>query len=105
MMRYSISLKKVLMLVLLFCSFSAGLAHAFLFEITPIDRAAIQKLTDENLIDAYINVMIELEAVNSFYNNAGFKPKEYEQYKALLRFRTDLLMEMQRRGIEAPKIK
>jgi hypothetical protein len=91
--------------LLLFCNLSAGFAHAFLFEIVPVDRAAIEKMTDKKLVDMYIDVLVELEAVNVFYQNTGIAPKEYGKYKALLRFRTDLFIEMQKRELKIPIIK
>jgi len=82
-----------------------GTARAFLFELTPLSAQAIAKLPDDQLIDTYINVMIELEASDKFFSNTGMKPKEYENYKTLLRYRTDLLIEMQKRKLEIPEIK
>ncbi|MFP4473586.1 MAG: hypothetical protein ACLFPX_06960 [Candidatus Omnitrophota bacterium] len=80
-------------------------AWAFLFSIPVMDREAISKLSDEKLLDQYIDVMIEIEAAQTFYSVAGLNPKEYEKLKKHLRFRTDLLLEMQEREIEIPQIK
>jgi len=80
-------------------------AQAFLFEITTATPQAIAKLSDEKLIDTYITVRIELEAADKFFSNTGMKPKEYEKYKALLRYRTDLVIEIHKRELEAPEIK
>lgn len=104
-MGHSLHMRKWLVLLAAFLILSTGIAQAFLFQIKPLDKAAIAKLTDEQLLDVYIDVMIELEAVNTFYNNAGIAPKEYEKYKTLLRLRTDLLIEIQKREIEVPRIK
>lgn len=80
-------------------------AQAFLFEITTATPQSIAKLSDGQLIETYINVMIELEAADKFFSNTGMKPKEYEKYKALLRYRTDLVIEIHKRELEVPKIK
>ncbi len=87
--------------------FAATLGHAqgFLFEIQPLAEDAIKTLSDEKLMDTYIDVMVELEAVDTFYDTAGLTPKEYKKYKALLRFRTDLLLEIQKRELKIPQIK
>lgn len=98
-------LKKSVIFSLLFFCLSGASAQAFLFEITVQDKAAIKKLSDEKLVDTYIDAMIELEASDKFYSNTGLKPKEYAKYKKLLRFRTDLILEFQRREFEPPKIK
>jgi len=104
-MKQAAHVRRGIVLALLIFSLNAGLAQAFLFEITPLKKEAVLKLTDEKLIETYIDVMIELEAVDSFYNNTGFAPREYAKYKALLRFRTDLLMEIEKRELEVPRIK
>jgi len=82
-----------------------GHAQGFLFEVQPLAQDAIKALPNEKLMDTYIDVMVELEAVDTFYDTAGLTPKEYKKYKALLRFRTDLLLEIQKRELKIPQIK
>jgi len=80
-------------------------AGAFLTDVSTLDKAAIAALTDEQLIDKFIDVMIELEASQTFHETAGFNnPNEYNKYKALLRFRTDLLLEIKKRELQVPQI-
>ncbi len=100
---FTIMKKTFIFGVLFFCLFSVA-AQAFLFEIVLADRAVIAQWKDEELIDTYIDVMIELEAANKFFSNTGLKPKEYKKYKMLLRYRTDLLIEIQKRELILPKI-
>ncbi len=82
-----------------------ALAAGFLFTLDILDRSAISKLDEQKLTDAYIDAMIELEAVQTFYSKGGFTPKEYESYKDLLRFRTNLVLEFGKRKMEVPRIK
>ncbi len=82
-----------------------AMAAGFLFSVEILDRADIAKLNDQKLIDTYIDAMIEIEAAQIFYNKAGLTPKEHETYKEMLRFRTNLILEFEKRKIEVPRIK
>ena len=95
---------KILPLFIIFTLFWQSLCFAFLYELPIQDKEAISKLSNDKLIDTYIDVMVEFQAVNAFYQNAGFTPKEYKQYKTFLRYRIDLIREMQKRKLEIPKI-
>ena len=82
-----------------------GISDAFLYDVNILPKTAIEKLSDEALIDAYIDVMIELEAAQTFHQTSGFgKASEYQKFKKLLRYRTDLIMEMRKRELEIPPI-
>ena len=95
-----ISVALFLVLVLL-----AGISEAFLYNVNVLTKASIENISDEALIDAYIDVMIELEAAQVFHQTSGFgKANEYENFKKILRFRTDLIMEMKKREMEIPLI-
>lgn len=96
---------KIAVLCQLILALVTGVGFCFIFDLKPMTKEEIHKLKEEKLKDAYIDVMIELEAANKFYSNSGFKPKEYEQYRALLRFRTDLIIEFEEREVEPPRIK
>ena len=85
--------------------FLCGISQAFLYDINILPRTAIEKLTDKALLDAYIDAMIELEAAQTFHQTSGFtKAEEYEKFKALLRYRTDLILEIKKRELELPQI-
>ena len=103
-MRYFNRMKKAAVFSLLFFCFFSVAAQAFLFEIVFSDKAVVAQWKDEKLIDMYIDAMIELEAANKFFSNTGMKPKEYKKYKRLLRYRTDLLIEIQARELMIPKM-
>ena len=70
--------------------------------IQVLEQKEITALTDENLMDVYIDVLVEMEASKTFHSTSGFTPKEYKKYKALLNYRLLLLFEIQRRKLELP---
>ena len=71
--------------------------------MTILDKPAIAKLTDDQLIDAYENTLVEIDASRSFHATSGFSPKEYKDFKALLKFRLLLLVEIHSRNLELPQ--
>lgn len=79
-------------------------AQGFLYQLEILDKDAITKLTDEQLVERYIDMAIELEASREFHHVAGFGPKEYPKYKELLRYRVNLLMEFRKRNLAVPSI-
>ena len=77
----------------------------FNYEVKLLSQDEIKKLSDDDLKEAYIGILIEIEAQNVFYQRAGFSsPNEYNKYKDLIRNRVDLMFELQARQIEIPKI-
>jgi hypothetical protein len=72
-------------------------------DVTILDRSSITKLTDDQLIDTYENTLVEIQASSSFHATSGFSPKEYKDYKALLKFRMLLLVEIHSRNLEIPQ--
>src|ERR1017187_65242 len=71
--------------------------------VTILDKTAIVKLSDDQLIDAYENTIVEIEANRSFHATSGFSPKEYKDYKAMLKFRLLLLVDIHSRNLELPQ--
>ncbi|MEW5895045.1 MAG: hypothetical protein AB1650_04740 [Candidatus Omnitrophota bacterium] len=78
---------------------------AFPFSIKPLNPSAIEAMTDEKLIQVYIDAEIEVEAVGTFFEKAGFTPNDFASYKDLLYFRTFLVMELNKRKMPLPQIK
>jgi hypothetical protein len=76
---------------------------AYPSDVTILDKPAIVKLNDDQLIDVYENTLVELEALRSFHATSGFSPKEYKDYKALLKFRLMLVVEIHSRNLEIPQ--
>ena len=89
---------------LLFALFVVRLGFAYFPEVTILDREAIQKLSDEQLIQAYTDTIVEIEAQNAFHATSGFVPREYKAYKDLLYYRIYLWQEMDKRKIEPPLV-
>ena len=77
-------------------------ASAFLYDMVILDKGAIARLSDEKLLDTYIDVLVEVEALKTFYTRSGLVPKEYKQYKEVLKYRILLLQEIKKRKLEAP---
>jgi len=71
--------------------------------VTVLDKPAIVKLSDDQLIDAYEDTLVEIEANRTFHATSGFSPKEYKDFKALLKFRLLLLVEIHGRNLELPQ--
>ena len=101
---FKISLKIIGLLLFGLLVFDNSRACAFLYNVTVLEEKAIGKLSDEVLIDNYIEVTIELAASTLFHQTSGFSPRGYEKYKGLLRYRVDLLGEMKERNLEIPKV-
>jgi len=84
-----------------------GVGHAglFLYEVKVLDKSAIRQLPDAELLDQYIDALVEIEASSTFHNAAGFNPKDYRNFKKILRYRADLTQEILRRELELPQVK
>ena len=79
-----------------------NLGAAFMSEIQVLDKKQIVGLSDEKLIDTYLDVLVEIEAVRTFHTTSGFTPKDYRTFKDLLRYRLLLIMELTKRNVELP---
>ncbi len=87
--------------VLAFSILSAPLL-AFNTAVKVLTKSEIAKLPDQALSDAYVDASVEVEALEVFHGRAGFQPKDYENLKAMLRYRIYLLQELKKRKIEVP---
>ena len=70
----------------------------------PLDKDAIHQLSNDQLIDAYIDAMVEAEACQSFHQTSGFKPQDYIDLKQILKYRLLLKQEIKSRNLEAPDV-
>ena len=86
------------------CLLSWNPVWAYMDDIEILESKDIVKLADPKLMDTYIDVIVEMEASKTFHTTSGFTPKEYTAYKNLLRYRIELLMEIHKRGLEAPAL-
>ena len=72
-------------------------------DVTILDKPAIVKLSNDQLVDVYEKTLVEIEANRSFHATSGFSPKEFKDYKALLKFRLLLLVEIHNRNLDLPQ--
>ena len=72
-------------------------------DVTILDKSGITKLTDDQLMDTYEDTIVEIDASRAFHSTSGFSPKEYKNFKALLKFRLMLLVEIHSRNLELPQ--
>ena len=72
-------------------------------DVTILDKPTISKLSDDQLIDTYEDTLVEIEANRTFHATSGFSPKEYKDFKALLKFRLLLMVEIHSRNLEIPQ--
>lgn len=92
----------VKLLVAALCVLPSVSGWAYMDDVVILDKKEIAKLSDDKLIDTYIDVIVEMEASKTFHTTSGFTPKSYVEYKDLLRYRVLILMEIHKRGLEAP---
>lgn len=88
---------------LLFCI--PANSFAYLSNIQILDKKDYVKLSDEALPAAYLDVLIEIDAIYASHIVQVFSPKEYQQYKDLLHYKYELKNELIRRQLEVPSIK
>lgn len=92
-------MKNILMILLAVLIWTSPVL-AFLYEIPILSKEEIVKLSDEELLDSYLEVKIEEKTSREFHEGAGYNSaKEYNKRKALLRFLYYLRKEIQRRDL------
>jgi len=96
-------MKKIILFLGLFVLICTQ-AWAFLYVVNILTKEEIKKLSKEEMVDVYIEIVIERKASENFHGKAGFTPKEYNKYKDLLRFIVKLRQEMQNREMEVPPV-
>lgn len=96
-------MKKIFMTVMMLVLLVPFAFAAFTSNVTILEKVDMVKLSDEKLVDAYQDVMVELEAVRVFHATSGFSPKQYDEFRGLLKYRLQLLMEIHTRNIEMPQ--
>ena len=67
-----------------------------------LDAKGIEALSDDKLVDAYIETVTEIEAERMLFTTVAFSVKEYGLFKDVVRYRLKLLMEINRRKLEIP---
>jgi hypothetical protein len=71
-------------------------------DIQILESKDITALTDDKLVDDYIDILSEIEAARAFHMTSGFTIKEYNKYKEIIKYRLRLMFEINRRKIEIP---
>jgi hypothetical protein len=77
-------------------------AHAYPIEMKFLTADEITKFSDQELTDAYMAVLVEVEAQKSFHATSGFRPNDYDQYKGLLLYQLRLVTELKKRKLSIP---
>ena len=77
---------------------------AYPSSINVLTKEEIAKLSDGDLINNYIDVIVELEASRQFHSTSGFLPKEYDEFKNLFRYKILMKMELNKRELNIPDI-
>ncbi len=96
-------MRTLMLSFLLVTAGAAGAWAAFTSNVTVLEKTEMVRLSDEKLIDAYQDVLVELEAIRAFHATSGFSPKQYDEFRGLLKYRLQLLMEIHTRNIEIPQ--
>jgi hypothetical protein len=95
--------KKLALAMIMFIFLTSWAMAEYPSDVTILSKADITKLTDDQLTDIYEDTIVEIQADTSFHTTSGFSPKEYKDYKALLKFRLLLLVEIHSRNLELPQ--
>ena len=95
-------MKKMILILLVFTALANPAWAGFTSRVTILEKPEIVKLTDEKMVDEYMNVVVELEAIRTFHATSGFSPAQYDEFRNLLKYRLMLLMEIHARNIEIP---
>ncbi|MCD4780460.1 MAG: hypothetical protein K8S27_07940 [Candidatus Omnitrophica bacterium] len=95
---------KTLSLVLIGLFVLCAPVFGFLYEVQILSLEEVKKIDDDKLMAIYTEAMIERRATETFHGKAGFSPKEYKGFKALLGFIIRLRQEMQERNLDVPPI-
>ena len=96
---------KKMFAILMFVTFLSTLsAFALTADVTILPKEEIVKLSDEKLTDAYMDTVVEIEATRSFHATSGFTPKQFTEYKDLLKYKMRLLMEIHSRNVDVPQL-
>jgi len=96
-------LKKITLAMMMVLFLTPLSMAEFSSDVTILEKKDISKLSDEQLMDAYMNTLVEIEANRSFHATSGFSAKEYKDYKDLLKYRLMLLVEIHSRNLELPQ--
>ncbi len=96
--------------LVLLLSFLAGMGigppKAYALYVSRIlDKSSISRLNNEELIDYYIELMVDLDMSNAiFRDRQGTNPSDLMKRRGLFEARAYVILEMEKRKIEVPPI-
>lgn len=96
-------MKRISLVLFFMMTLTTIVLAAFSSNVTILPKADMLKLNDEKLTDVYTDVLVELEAIRTFHATSGFSPKQYDEFRELLKYRLQILMEIHARSIEIPQ--
>ncbi|MBF0489449.1 MAG: hypothetical protein HQL15_02365 [Candidatus Omnitrophica bacterium] len=96
-------MKALILSLALLCVPLSGAWASYTSTLTVLEKKDIAKLTDEQLTDAYMNALVDVEARKDFFNRFGLVGKDLDDYKAVLKYRLVLLMEIHGRNLDIPQ--
>lgn len=76
---------------------------AYTSDVKILEKKEIAKLTDEQLTDTYMDAIVDVEARKGFFNRFGFTGRDLEDYRAVMKYRLLLLMEIHSRNLDIPQ--
>jgi len=95
--------KKLILVAIIVFGLTSQVWAEYPSNVAILEKPEISKLADDQLIDAYENTLVEIQASQSFHYTSGFSPKEYKDFKALLKYRLLLQVEIHSRNLEIPQ--
>jgi hypothetical protein len=92
----------VLSIVFVLVPLSGALA-AYTSTMTILEKKDIAKLADDQLINTYMDALVEVEARRGFFLRFGMTGKDLDEYKSVMKYRLLLLMEIHSRNLDIPQ--
>ena len=92
----------ILSIAFLFMPLSGAWA-AYTSTLTIMDKKDIAKLTDEQLTETYMDALVDVDTRKDFFNHFGLSGKDLDDYKAAMKYRLLLLMEIHGRNLDIPQ--
>ncbi len=96
-------LKSVILSAVLLIAPLTGAWAAYTSNFVILEKKDIDNLTDEKLTSVYMDTLVEAQVRKDFFNHFGFVGKDLEDYKAVLKYRLALLLEIHSRNLDIPQ--
>jgi hypothetical protein len=76
---------------------------AYTSSFTVLEKKDIIKLSDDEITNAYMDALVEVQARKDFFGRFGFAGKDLDDYKSILKYRLILLLEIHSRNLDIPQ--